>query len=248
MQYDAQVFRWDSEVTRLAREVKSGVVDPQVLLESQNQLRSSTAARDAAEADIAKAEADLESKSATLGEDEVAVKVAEANVEVATSDWKRLEAWVGYLKLYAPFDGVIVARNANTGDFVLPATGDPNADSHAPDLSPNGSAAPVYVVDRTDVVRIFVDIPEDDANFVRVGTKATVLVKAYRDQPITGVVTRTAWASTSKAERSGRKSTCPTRTARFPTICRRPRGKRFPRSSCPTRPVRFCRACTPTAK
>jgi multidrug efflux pump subunit AcrA (membrane-fusion protein) len=55
-------------------------------------------------------------------------------------------------------------------------------------------AAPIYVVDRTDVVRIFVDIPEQDANYVQIGTKATVLARAYRDQPIPGAVTRTSWA------------------------------------------------------
>ncbi len=37
-QYQAQVVRWDSEVKRLTREVERGVVDPQVLLESENQL------------------------------------------------------------------------------------------------------------------------------------------------------------------------------------------------------------------
>ncbi len=198
-QYEAQVTRWDSEVKRLKREVDRGVVDPQVLLESENQLGSSTAARDAAEADIVKAEADLQSKTATLSQDEVAVRVAAANVEVATSDWKRMQAWVGYLKLYAPFNGVVVSRNANTGDFVLPASGDPSADTRSPNLSPSGTAAPVYVVDRTDVVRVFVDIPEHDANFVHVGTKATVLAKAFRDQRIVGTVTRTSWALNVKS-------------------------------------------------
>ena len=85
----------------------------------------------------------------------------------------------------APFDGVIVARNANTFDFVLPATGDPTAMERSPHLSPGG-AAPIYVVDRTDIVRIFVDIPEQDANYVHIGTKATVLAKAYRDAADSG--------------------------------------------------------------
>jgi len=98
-----------------------------------------------------------------------------------------------------PFDGVIVARNANTFDFVLPSTGDPTADNRAPYLSPSGGAAPIYVVDRTDTVRIFVDIPEQDANYVQIGSKATVLVKAYRDEPIPGSVTRTSWALNVKS-------------------------------------------------
>jgi HlyD family secretion protein len=196
--YDAMVERWDSEVKRLQNEVTRGVVDPQVLLESTNQLKSSTAAREAAKATIAKAEAELLSSEATLTKADVAVQVARADLGVAQSEASRLKAWVGYLKLPAPFDGVIVARNANTLDFVLPSTGDPTAMERSPNLSPGG-AAPIYVVDRTDIVRIFVDIPEQDANYVHVGTKANVLAKGYRDESIPGSVTRTSWALNVKS-------------------------------------------------
>ena len=139
------------------------------------------------------------SSKATLAKTKVDVGVARADLGVAESEAKRLNAWVGYLVLPAPFDGTIVARNANTGDFVLPATGDPTAMSRAPYLSPNAQASPIYVVDRTDVVRIFVDIPEKDANYVQIGTKATVLARAFRDQLIPATVTRTSWALNVKS-------------------------------------------------
>ncbi|MBV8606698.1 MAG: efflux RND transporter periplasmic adaptor subunit, partial [Singulisphaera sp.] len=171
--YQAEVDRWDTEVKRLENEVRRGVVDPQILLESTNQWKASVAARDAAQATIAKAEAELMSKQATLAKAKVDVAVAQADLSVAISEAKRIEAWVGYITLAAPYDGVIVARNANTGDFVVPSAGDPTAMARAPYLAPGGTAAPIYVVDRTDVVRIFVDIPEQDANYVHVGTKAT---------------------------------------------------------------------------
>jgi multidrug efflux pump subunit AcrA (membrane-fusion protein) len=112
--YQSEVDRWDMEVKRLTHEVKRGVVDPQILLESTNQLRSATAARDAARATIVKAEAELLSKRAALAKANVDVAVAEAALSVARSEAKRLEAWVGYLKLPAPFPGAIVARNADT--------------------------------------------------------------------------------------------------------------------------------------
>ncbi len=127
------------------------------------------------------------------------MKVAEADLKVAESETRRLKAWVDYLTLTAPFPGVITARNANTFDFVLPSTGDPSANSRAPHLSPSGSAAPIYVVNRTDIVRIFVDVPEQDANYVQIGTKATVVAKAYRDHAIPAVVTRTSWALNMKS-------------------------------------------------
>jgi HlyD family secretion protein len=129
----------------------------------------------------------------------VDVVVAQADLSVATREAKRVEAWVGYITLTAPYDGVIVARNANTGDFVVPSAGDPTAMSRGPYLAPGGTAAPIYVTDRTDVVRIFVDIPEQDANYIQVGSKATVLVRAYRDEPIPGTVTRTSWALNVKS-------------------------------------------------
>jgi HlyD family secretion protein len=197
--YQAEVDRWDMEVKRLTNEVKRGVVDPQILLESTNQWKSSVASRDAAKATIAKAEAELLSKRATLAKAKVDVSVAQADLAVATSEARRIEAWVGYITLTAPYDGVVVARNANTGDFVIPSAGDPTAMARAPYMAPGGTAAPIYVVDRTDVVRIFVDVPERDANYVHIGTKAIVLAQAYRDELIPGAVTRTSWALNVKS-------------------------------------------------
>ncbi len=196
--FQAEVVRWDTEVKRLKVEAATSVVDPRILGESTNELKSATAARDEVQAMILAAQAELLSKQATAERAKVSVSVAEADLAVADSEERRLKAWIGYLTLTAPFDGVIVVRNANTFDFVLPTTGDPTAMQTAPDQSP-GRAAPIYVVDRTDVVRVFVDIPEQDANFVRAGTKASVLAKAFRDAPIPAKVTRTSWALNVKS-------------------------------------------------
>src|SRR5204862_8359525 len=106
-------------------EVERGGVDPQSLVESTNPWGSSGAARDAAKATIEKAQAELLSREATLAKAKVDVAVARADLSVAVSEAKRMEAWVGYIKLIAPYNGVVVARNANTGDFVVASAGDP---------------------------------------------------------------------------------------------------------------------------
>jgi HlyD family secretion protein len=190
----AEAERWDSETKRLDRERNRDVVSPQTALQTTNRWKASLAVRDAAAATVLKADAELLSRQAALSEAKVDVSVAEADLKVAESEEKRLQAWVDYLILPAPYDGVIVARNANTFDFVLPSTGDPSAYRRGPYLSPGGAAAPIYVVDRIDIVRIFIDIPEHFANYVHIGSKATVLIRAFRDQPIPGTVTRTSWA------------------------------------------------------
>jgi HlyD family secretion protein len=196
--FKAEVDRWQSEVDRLQREVDRNVVAPQILLESQKQLKADTASYMAQQATVETREADLLARDADVEKAKVDVDVATANLAVALSEEQRLKVWVDYLTLTAPYDGIIVARNANTGDFVLPATGDPSADKYAPDVSPD-KAAPIFVVARTDVVRVFVDVPEGDANYVQIGAKANVLARAYRDQLMPASVTRTSWALNIKS-------------------------------------------------
>ncbi len=197
--YQAEVDRWDTEVKRLERQVARVVINPRVLFESTNQLKSSIAALDKAKATIKRAKAELLGARARLEKAQVDVRVAEATLKVAESEERYAKAWVDYLTLNAPFPGVISARNANTFDFVQPTTGDPTAYYLSPDVSPSGTAAPIYVVDRLDIVRIFLDIPERDANFVKIGTKASVLARAFRDTELPATVTRTSWALNMKS-------------------------------------------------
>ena len=92
-------------------------------------------ARDAARAAIGKVEADLLSCRASLTKAKVEVSLAAAALAVAESEDQRIKAWADYHILTAPYDGVIVARNANTFDFVQPETGTSTAkkpDSRSP--------------------------------------------------------------------------------------------------------------------
>jgi HlyD family secretion protein len=197
--FESEVERWSTEVARLDRQVSRTVVNAGILFESTNQLKSSVAARDKAKATITRAKAEVAAARARLAKAEVEVRVAEATLKVADSEEKYAKAWVDYLTLTAPFPGVISARNANTFDYVSPTGGDPTAFYLSPNIAPGGTVAPIYVVDRLDVVRIFIDIAERDANFVKIGTKATVLARAFRDQELPATVTRVSWALNMKS-------------------------------------------------
>ena len=129
------------------------MANPQDVLQTSNRWRSCVAMRETAAAGVSKAEAELLARRAALSKAKVDVRVAEAALKVAESEEKRLQAWVDYLVLPALFDGVIVARNANTFDFVLPSTGDPSAYHAHPYLSRAACASRIYVVDRTDIIR-----------------------------------------------------------------------------------------------
>jgi len=191
--YQSAVERWESEVNRLTRLVGERVVDKQVLEESQKQLKSNISQRDAALAGVTAAKATEMARQADLDKAIVDVQVAEARANVSRADQRRYAALVSYTKLTAPYDGIVVVRNANTGDFVQPAGGDKSVDRGAPDISA-GRGAPVYIVARTDLIRVFVDVPEIDANHVTIGTLGRVHIQALDDAEIAGSVTRTSWS------------------------------------------------------
>jgi len=187
--YQASVERWQSEVKRLTGLANDKVIDPQVLDESRKQLKSDIAAREAAQASTAAAEASELARKADVDKSEADLRAARARVKVATATERRLAALVGYLRITAPYDGVVVVRNANTGDFVQPNVGD--------ESGPHGT--PIYVVARIDKIRVYVDIPEMDAPYVSVGTQARVRLPANNHSEVAGTVTRTSWALQTKA-------------------------------------------------
>jgi len=193
IRFQAEVDRWKSEVDRLGKLVKERVVDKQVLDESIRQLRSNESARAAADAAVAVADSERLAREAELAKAKVDVTAATAKVKVSQAGERRLAALVGYIQLTSPFEGIVVARNANTGDFVQGTSGDQSASTLSIDQS-STKGSPVYVIARTDVVRIFVDIPEMDANYVQPGTEAEVRIEAFRDVKIPAKVTRTSWA------------------------------------------------------
>ena len=133
--FEALVKRWDSEVGRQVKMVDERVLDQQILGESRRQFESSVASKDAADAAVKTAEAIDVARAADLEKSKVDVEVADARLSVAKADAERVAALYSYTRLIAPYPSIVVLRNANTGDFVLPATGDPSASGRSIDQS-----------------------------------------------------------------------------------------------------------------
>jgi len=181
--YQAEVVRWTSEVKRLTQMAQEKVVDKQVLDEPQKELESSKAAADSAQAAVAAREAARMSRDADLAKSRVDVEFAKSKVKVSAAEERRAASLLAYTKVTAPYDGVVTVRNANTGDYVQARAGDKE----------RAQGAPIFVVSRTDLVRVFVDVPEAYARYVRAGTKALIRVEAIHGLEIPATVTRTAW-------------------------------------------------------
>jgi len=103
-------------------------------------------------------------------------------VEADTANMRHYEALVSYENVYAPFDGVITARNTDIGDLI-------NAGS---------STAPrtdLFHIAQTGALRVYVNVPEEYWRGIKPGhTTADVVLAEFPGQKFTGKVVRTSEA------------------------------------------------------
>ena len=128
---------------------------------------------------LAEARFGAKSAEAKLEHAKADVDVKTEALEVAKKDRDQVKTMLAYATLKAPFKGVVTRRNINKGDFVQSAT---------------AKADPLFVVAQTSVMRVFVAVPEKEADWVHKGTEARINVQALGGKAFTGQVTRTSWS------------------------------------------------------
>ncbi len=177
---EAELKRFKSQHERLTRVGQTGVLDRDAVEETRYALDAALAGVDEVEARVKSAEAMRDETTAKLSKARTDIVVAEAHLQVARADRDEVKTLLQYTHLTAPFDGVVTRRTVDTRHFVQPATG-PRAE-------------PLFVVERRDKMRIFVDVPESDAAWVAKDAKARLLVPALQGREFTGEVARTSYA------------------------------------------------------
>ena len=158
--------------------------------------------------------ATLVSAKANVGAAKEAVRAAQANAD-------RLVALQRFEKLRAPFDGVITARNVDEGTLIsssgssligssgststsTPAGSTSTSDSSGSDSGSSsggssanggasGSGAELFRIAQVDRLRVYVNVPQENAGAVQVGADAGVFIQQFA-QRFGGRVARTAHA------------------------------------------------------
>ncbi len=105
---------------------------------------------------------------------------AKANVGVADADLSKSEVLLGYTVVKSPYTGVVTRRSFHPGDFVKAAD--------------QGGTTPLLTVERTDKMRVVVQVPDRDVAYVDAGDKATLEIDALPGRSFAGAVARTAEA------------------------------------------------------
>jgi len=103
-----------------------------------------------------------------------AVAAARSNLGAAEANVARLNELHGFQTVRAPFAGVITLRNVDVGVLVT-----------------EGNTL-LYRIAQNDRLRTYLNVPQGDADSVRPGQKATLVIPDLAGRRFPGVVTRTA--------------------------------------------------------
>jgi multidrug resistance efflux pump len=131
---------------------------------------------EAAEAEVERAKVEQAGKVASLEKAAADVELRRALVEVARKDRDAAAVLLGYARVYAPFDGVIVARAADPGKYVFAGAG--------------GPSETLITVARTDLVTVVMKLPDYAAPYVSWYTEASVEFTQLPGVTVHGPVTR----------------------------------------------------------
>jgi RND family efflux transporter MFP subunit len=108
-----------------------------------------------------------------------------ALVEAGNANVKRLEQLQSFQKVYAPFDGVIIARNTDVGALIQ--GGD------------NSSARELFHLSDNHILRVYFSVPEVYASSVKPGEQTPITFDAFPGENFTGTIVRDAAAIDPKS-------------------------------------------------
>lgn len=115
----------------------------------------------------------------TLEADQSQVMAAEQNVEAARQALNSITQMESYLRVVAPFGGIVTERNVHPGAFVGPTSG-------------QGAAVPIVRIVDSSRLRLVVPVPEAFSAGVTVGTAMPFTVSGYPGQAFSSTVARIA--------------------------------------------------------
>jgi RND family efflux transporter MFP subunit len=105
---------------------------------------------------------------------ERAVDAAKANIAASRASLGRLTEMQGFLKVRAPFAGVVTLRNMDVGTLV------------------NNGTTLLFRIAQTNLLRTYLNVPQANADDVHVGQMASLATPELPERKFTGTVTRTA--------------------------------------------------------
>lgn len=179
-QVSGYVHKWNKDY---GAEVKQGDILAEIdtpMLDAQYQEAKAAAAASEARAQLAELTANRYSamrQSNAVSEQSIAVKeadsrVAKAEYQAALQNFENYQALTRLTIIKAPYDGVVISREINVGDYV-------NKEGN---LGNSDRKDSLFTVADIHKMRLFVSVPESFGKFLKPGLTADVIVPQFPDR------------------------------------------------------------------
>jgi RND family efflux transporter MFP subunit len=162
-----RAFR-DLQLHRTELLFASHSLEEKLVEEAKEHFEAAVETENAAKAAIKTAEAEREVVDAKVLQADADIAAAEADVKVAEAELGRANVMVDFGTIRAPYDGYITQRSKLPGDFVKAGT--------------EGASEPLLTVERTDKMRIVVQIPDRDVPYCDPGDEAKIEIDALPNE------------------------------------------------------------------
>ena len=153
----------DQQVQQAEAEVNTAKANEQLAELTNNRWKALLAKNAVSHQEADQASSDLTARQAALNS-------AQANL-------RRMQQMQGFERIYAPFDGIITARNVDTGSLIQ--AGD--------SMTPHSE---LFHLSSIDKLRLFVPVPEVNATSARDGEQVVVTSDAFPGETFTGTIVR----------------------------------------------------------
>lgn len=121
---------------------------------------------------------DADTRAASAGANDAAVAAARANIAAAEANVRSLQEQAGFSRVTAPFTGVILSRNIDTGSLI--SSGSQN------------SVTQMFTIGQAERVRVFTSVPQSMAPAAQNAKSVKISFRELGAQVFTGTVARTA--------------------------------------------------------
>jgi RND family efflux transporter MFP subunit len=168
------------EKGQLLAEIDTPEIDQQ-LDQARADLKTAQANEQLAQITAARWQNLLKTNSVSKQETDQAVSdlsAKQATVESMTANVHRLEQLQSFEKVYAPFSGVITARNTDIGALINAGAG--------------GQPQELFHMAAVNELRVYVAVPEVDLRVARDGAKAFLTLDEFPDETFQGTIVRNA--------------------------------------------------------
>jgi HlyD family secretion protein len=158
----------EKQLTRYNELAAKQAIEPRVVDEQEDYYLSAQEAENEAKEAVTAAVERAVTARAKIEQAKADLEEAQSEVGVAMAEQERSQVLLDYTVVKSPYTGIVTRRTFFVGDFIKSAD--------------QSGALPLLSVERTDVMRVVVQVPDRDVRYISLGDSAVVEIDALPDR------------------------------------------------------------------